>query len=55
MAKKPTREERDRMCVRKRRYASQGDALDAAAILGLSRQRKAYQCTLCGKWHLTSG
>ncbi len=52
--KKPTRDERQRMCVRKRRYNSQGDALEAAAILGLSRQRQAYHCPLCRKWHLTS-
>jgi len=53
--KKPTRDERQRMCVRKRRYRTQGDALDAALILGLSRQRQAYHCPLCRQWHLTSG
>lgn len=42
------------MCTGKRRYNTQGDALDAAALLGLERQRKAYPCLLCGKWHLTS-
>lgn len=41
-------------CTGKRRYASQGDALDAAATLGLERHRQAYHCPLCGKWHLTS-
>jgi hypothetical protein len=52
--KKPNREERQRMCTGKRRYRSQGDALDAAAILGMERRRKAYLCPLCGHWHLTS-
>lgn len=52
--KKPTRDERQRMCVRKRRYRSQGDALDAAVVLGLARQREAYHCPLCRQWHLTS-
>lgn len=52
--KKPTREETQRRCTSKRRYRSQGDALDAAAIAGAERQRKAYLCPLCGNWHLTS-
>ncbi len=52
--KKPTRDERQRMCTGKRRYRSQGDALDAAAIAGVERRRKAYLCALCGNWHLTS-
>lgn len=42
------------MCTGKRRYRSQGDALDAAACAGVERQRQAYQCRLCGHWHLTS-
>ncbi len=42
------------MCTRKRRYATQADALDAAAIAGRERDRTAYRCPLCGKWHLTS-
>lgn len=42
------------MCTRKRRYATQADALDAAALVGRERERKAYRCPLCGKWHLTS-
>lgn len=54
MAKKPTREERERMCTRKRRYVTQADALNAAAIVGRERDRKAYRCPICGKWHLTS-
>lgn len=53
--KKPLREERDRMCTRKRRYRTQGDALDAAMLTGFGRQRTAYLCPLCGHWHLTSG
>ncbi len=52
--KRPNREERRRMCVGKRRYRSQGDALDAAAIAGVERRRLAYLCPLCRNWHLTS-
>jgi hypothetical protein len=52
--KKPTREARQRMCTGKRRYRSQGDALDAAMLAGAERRRKAYLCPLCGHWHLTS-
>lgn len=52
--KKPTREERQRACTGKRKYRSQGDALDAALLLGVERQRQAYLCSLCGAWHLTS-
>lgn len=52
--KKPTRQQKERTCTRKRRYGSAGDALDAALVLGIERQRKAYFCALCGKWHLTS-
>lgn len=52
--KKPTREETRRMCTGKRRYRTEGDALDAVAVLGLERKRKAYRCALCGFWHLTS-
>jgi hypothetical protein len=52
--KKPTREEERRMCTRKRRYRTQGDALDAARLAGVERQRKAYQCPLCRQWHLCS-
>lgn len=43
------------MCTRKRRYRSQGDALDAARLAGVERQRYAYLCPLCGHWHLASG
>jgi hypothetical protein len=42
------------MCTRKRRYRTQGDALDAAMVLGLERRRTAYRCPLCGHWHLAS-
>jgi hypothetical protein len=52
--KKPTREERRRMCTGKRRYRTQGDALDAAALAGVARNRTAYLCPLCRHWHLTS-
>jgi hypothetical protein len=41
-------------CRRKRRYASQGDALDAALLAGVERQRHAYRCAVCGHWHLTT-
>lgn len=51
---KPTQEQRLRMCTRKRRYRSQGDALDAAMLLGVERQRSAYLCRICGQWHLTT-
>ena len=52
--KKPTADERKRMCTGKRRYRTQGDALDAALVAGVERSRSAYRCTLCGLWHLTS-
>jgi hypothetical protein len=52
--KEPTREERQLRCFRKRRYRSQGDALDAALVAGVERQRKAYPCPYCKQWHLTT-
>jgi hypothetical protein len=52
--KKPTEEQKRRQCTGKRRYRTQGDALDAAMIIGIERQRSAYLCPLCGHWHLTS-
>ncbi|MDX2187097.1 MAG: hypothetical protein SFV32_09195 [Opitutaceae bacterium] len=52
--KRLPKERLEAMCKGKRRYDTQGDALDAAAVLGLERQREAYRCTACGKWHLTS-
>ena len=52
--KKPTTDERKHQCTGKRRYRTQGDALDAAPLAGVERQRSAYHCTLCGHWHLTS-
>ena len=52
--KKPTLEERQRMCTGKRRYRSEGDALDAVLLAGVARRRKAYLCPLCLRWHLTS-
>ena len=33
--KEPTREERELRCFRKRRYKTQGDALDAAMVAGV--------------------
>ncbi len=53
--KKPNAEERKRMCTRKRRYRTQGDALDAAVLVGVAGKRTAYQCPLCKQWHLASG
>lgn len=54
--KKPTAEERKHRCTRKRRYRTQGDALDAALLAGVGGERSAYRCPLCGFWHLaTSG
>ncbi len=52
--KKPTKEQTQRMCTRKRRYRTQGDALDAALLAGVERQRSAYRCQLCQLWHLTT-
>ena len=52
--KNPTAEERKHRCTRKRRYRSQGDALDAAMVAGVARERTAYRCALCGFWHLAS-
>jgi hypothetical protein len=52
--KRPTRAERHEACARKRRYRSQGDALDAALLAGVERQRTAYACPVCGQWHLAT-
>jgi hypothetical protein len=52
--KKPTREDRARMCTGKRRYRTPGDALDAARVVGVERNREAYRCPVCGLWHLTT-
>jgi hypothetical protein len=52
--KEPTAEERRHRCIRKRRFRTQGDALDAAVLAGVAGQRIAYQCPLCGQWHLAT-
>ncbi len=52
--KKPSHDERRLMCTRKRRYQTQADALDAAMLAGVERQRTAYLCPICGHWHLAS-
>lgn len=52
--KKPTADEKRHRCTRKRRYRSEGDALDAALVAGVERRRQAYRCPLCGHWHLAS-
>jgi len=52
--KKPTKEEQKHRCTRKRRYRTQGAALDAALLAGVESQRIAYRCELCGNWHLAS-
>ena len=52
--KEPRKEERELRCFRKRRYRTQGDALDAAMVAGVERQRKAYLGPYCRLWHLTT-
>jgi hypothetical protein len=52
--KQPKPEERALRCFRKRRYKTQGDALDAALCAGVERQRRAYLCVECRQWHLTT-
>ena len=52
-ARRPTEAQR-LACRGKRRYATQGDALDAALLAGVERQRSAYRCPVCGRWHLTT-
>jgi hypothetical protein len=52
--KQPNPSDRALRCFRKRRYQSQGDALDAAMVAGVERERKAYLCPYCRKWHLTT-
>ena len=54
MAIKPTREEQQRMCTGKRRYATEADALQSAMLIGVERTRQAYRCPLCLRWHLTT-
>jgi hypothetical protein len=49
-----TADQRQRMCTRKRRYRSQGDALEAAMIQGVERARTSYRCRICGQWHLAT-
>ena len=51
---KPVSEDRRRACIRKRRYRSQADALDAAMLAGVERQRYAYLCPVGGHRHLAS-
>ena len=48
--KRPTREERHQSCARKRRYRSQGDALDAALLACVERERTSCRCPSCGQW-----
>jgi len=52
--KRPLPEERRHSCARKRRYRSQADALDAALLAGVERERLAYRCPICGHWHLAT-
>lgn len=42
------------MCGAKRRYRTQADALDAALLAGVERERTAYRCAICAQWHLTT-
>ncbi|OIR01483.1 hypothetical protein GALL_163840 [mine drainage metagenome] len=53
-SRKPSPDQRTRMCTGKRRYPNEGTALQAAQVAGVERWRKAYLCAACGKWHLTS-
>ena len=48
------RDEHHHACARKRRYRSQADALEAAMLAGVERQRLAYHCPICGQWHLAT-
>jgi hypothetical protein len=43
---------RSGICLRKTRFATQDDALAAAAKAPFSL--RPYRCTLCRQWHLTS-
>jgi len=52
--KRPLHVEKKPSCKGKRRYRTQGDALDGAMLAGVERQREAYQCPWCGLWHLTT-
>ena len=47
-------EERHHACACKRRYRTQGDAMDAAMLAGVERERTAYRCPFCGQWHLAT-
>jgi hypothetical protein len=47
-------DDRQNNCRTERRYASQGDALDAAMLAGVERERVAYRCPICGRWHLAT-
>ena len=44
-----------RMCIKKKRYASESQAMKIAEKVYAERQIKlrAYPCPYCGKWHLT--
>jgi hypothetical protein len=52
--KKPSPDQRQRMCTQKRRYRSEGDALDAALLVTGKWGASAYRCPICGQWHLAS-
>lgn len=62
MANKPVAEmtaaEKDRMCGRKKAYASENHAIGMAVqqVSGGSVQKLSwYRCPVCGLWHLTRG
>lgn len=42
-----------RMCGSKDRHESEGDALAAVVRHGTSMPLRAYECRVCGGWHLT--
>ena len=52
--KRPIRAPKQPACRGKRRYRTQGDALDAAMVAGVERERRAYVCPWCAQWHLTT-
>ena len=45
-----------KMCINKKRYASEKQAMNVAAKVKADRniELRAYPCPYCGKWHLTS-
>lgn len=44
-----------KMCIKKKRYASEAQANKVAERIKIDRniELRAYPCPYCGKWHLT--